>query len=108
MKKIKVPREKCPLDIIAELGEETYNSWIFLHSSCIRKLKKSKGVVINVHKGSIELLWEATDKFPETRIVINSTYPTKYKPVISIEADDIAFKDIANEPKEVFFLKMNF
>ena len=34
-----VPQDKCPLDVLAEMGAETSDAWIYLHKR--RKFKQT-------------------------------------------------------------------
>ncbi len=115
MKVITVPKNKCLLDIIAEMGEDSRNAWFFLDNNCKVDLFQKAGDVItgegsSSYEGMIHtLVWEATDKFPETKLVIElftgheeliGTWAIKH-----IVADDIAFKKRAAIPTEVYFFK---
>lgn len=89
-----VPKDKCPLDVLAEMGERTKNSWLFFHSNIIEKLKESKGATYEEgnKQGTLVFTWEETKEYPETKIVIDiCALCTEWKPVICISASDIAF-----------------
>ena len=102
-----VPRDKSPLDILAEMGERTKSAWIFMHQNAIKKLIS----IADSHRehpvhGFIEFYWKATKKYLQTSLI------TEYKPkniwvrVISIEANNIAFHEFSKDPEEIIFLKM--
>lgn len=104
-----VPRDKCPLDVLSEMGEQIKEAWIFLHSNAVNKLTHSDGVSCEEGRkeGTLILRWEATEDYPETRIVVDICgTPTDWKPIISISASDIAFTLIPVDPEDIFFLKM--
>ena len=102
-----VPTDKCPLDVLAELGERTKHAWIYLHENAVSKLEKSCNSGDEIPKtNGIMLTWSATDEFPETSIIINKGEIGPWKPVYIIEADDIAFHCMEDDPEEIFFLKM--
>ena len=106
---IPVPKDKCPLDVLAEMGERTNNCWIFLHHTALERLQHSDGVSVKEGKkvGTLELTWEATDSYPETRIVVDvCSMSTDWKQIILISASDIAFTLISVDPEDLYFLKM--
>ena len=64
---ILVPKDKCPLDVLAEMGEITEKAWIFLDASAYNKLLESDGCKVygsEKDDGKIMLKWEATDEYP--------------------------------------------
>ncbi len=101
-----VPKDKCPLDILAEMGDRTKNAWIFLHENAVEKLEKT----CNQYKefaGQCSLLWHGTKEFPLTNIHIDKAEHGCWKSVNYISADDIAFSSRVSDPEEIFFLKMD-
>ena len=106
---ILVPMDKCPLDVLAEMGERTKESWIFLHLNTVEKLQHSDGVSCKEGRkqGTLDLTWEATEAYPETRIVVDICgLNTEWKPITFISASDIAFDLMPVDPEDIFFLKM--
>lgn len=104
-----VPKDKCPLDVLAEMGNRTENAWIFLHSNAFQKLQRSEGVSCEEgsRDGVIVLTWEETNDYPETRIAIDiCALATDWKPIISISASDISFNLMPVDPEDLYFLKM--
>lgn len=99
-----VPKDKCPLDVLAEMGEKTANSWILLHKNAVEKLR-STADSIDGHGCFILITWKETAEYPSTRIWVPNSNEEWIK-VIRIEADDIAFKSEASDPKHLYFLKM--
>ena len=99
---ILVPKDKCPLDVLAEMGERTKNSWIFLHDDAVFKLEITADFIEETEYR--ELVWNATEKYPATTldIEISGTWHMVYR----IDADDIAFTDEPQDPEDIFFLKM--
>lgn len=101
-----VPKDKCPLDILADLGERTKSAWIFLHENAVEKLVN----IANQKQefaSSLKLIFEATKESLETEVVISTvSLGTFYYPISTIKADDIAFEYYASEPAEIFLLKM--
>ena len=102
---ITVPEGECAMNILAGLGEETRNSWIFIHKEQFTKLReKADGFE---HEDAFgHLNWDATDEFPETYLgVILGSNSLDYVPVFKIEADDIVFKKPAATPERIFFIR---
>ncbi len=109
---IPVPKNKCPLDVIAKMGEATQSAWLFLDHYCKEDLtQRANDVITRGGKSSYEgmthtLVWDATDKFPATEVVIDlftghdeliGTWAIK-----EITADDIPFKKRVAVPTEVY------
>ena len=108
-KVIIVPKDKCPLDVLSEMNERTANAWIFLHHNALEKLQHSDGVSCKEGRkqGTLELTWEATDDYPETRVVIDvCAMATDWKSIILISASDISFTLMPVDPEDIYFLKM--
>lgn len=103
-----VPKDKCPLDVLAEMGERTANAWIFLHANAVEKLQRSYVSCKEGKKpGTLDLTWEATDEYPETRVVIDvGAMAVDWKHVILISASDISFTLMPVDPEDIYFLKM--
>lgn len=101
----KVAKDECPLNIIAELGNRTEKSWIFLHENAVHKLQDGLDSYEQLAH-CIRLTWNATDDYPATSITIGNEVTGCWKPVYWIEAEDIAFKSQVSDPDEIFFLKM--
>lgn len=100
-----VPKDKCPLDILAELKERTESAWIYMHENVIAKLAKDCDQFHEAH-GCTSFAWIATKDFPTTKITLVVDVIGCWKPVFAIDAGDIAFKHTSSDPEEIFFLKM--
>lgn len=112
-----VPNGKCALDVLAELGNRTQNSWIYLHKNVVNDLLEKADSFSEHYEENYwyySLHWDATDEFPETNldlhwnVVFSEQISRDYSiwvEVVSIDADDIAFKHPAKFPEEIFFLK---
>ena len=113
-----VPKEKCALNILRELGDRTKNSWIYLHKDVVDVLLKSADKIYEERKNDYwfyRLKWNANDEFPETimelhwNTVISEYLRMDYQmwvQVYSINAKGIAFRHPAKDPEEIFFLNM--
>lgn len=105
---ILVPKDKCPLDVLAEMGEQTKSAWIFLHRNAVEKLTSTADDhLVHMHCNSQQFYWEATDAFPDTLLWIEIHSDTVWLKVYRIEADDIAFKLPADNPDDIIFVKMD-
>lgn len=99
---ILVPKDKCPLDVLAEMGERTKNLWIFIHDDAISKLKETADYV---EEGEYqEFVWTETEECLATflDIEIQGTWHRVYRIIV----DDIAFEHEPQDPEDIFFLKM--
>ena len=106
MKKIEtiiVPKSKCPLDVLAQMGQRTAGSWIFLHKNCIDKMVKSIDA-LGEHDDEVEFCWDATDEYPATTVVFEKS-GYLWREVYKIAAEDIAFSSRPNDPQTVLFIK---
>lgn len=104
-----IPKTKCPLDFIAEMGEITKNARIYLGTRAMEKLSKtadSDDFLEDEKVGFFErFLWEETGKYPETILEITPGFDDWWK-VIRISASDIAFETDSEEPSEIIYLEM--
>lgn len=104
---ILVPKDKCPLDVLADIGEQTKNAWIFLHQNAVYKLKHSEGVTVEKLNGPfLKFTWETTEVFPKTKVILQDSSTNDWVLIYSISSDNIAFKERAVDPEEILFLKM--
>ena len=101
---IMVQQDKCPLDVLAEMGEQIRNSWIFLHGNAIKKLEKTASL-IEKKKGYCILVYEKTEKYPETMLGV--TKIDAWYLVQCIKAEDIAYNCRPFNPQDIFFLQMD-
>lgn len=100
---ILVPKDKCPLNVLREMGERIRNSWIFLHDDVVSKLETTSNYI--EEKGYQELVWSATEKYSQTTLDIEivGTWHKVYR----IIAEGIAFEYEAQDPEDIYFLKMD-
>lgn len=81
----------------------------FCRWKCNPKPEKSDGVIDKQHglRGHL-LTWEATEEYPETKIIYDIFYGTGWYVLVEIEAEDIAYKAIGKvkEPNAIIRLKM--
>ena len=101
---ILVPKDKCPLDVLAEMGPQTANSWIYLHKNAVEKLRNTSHFDFGF-ASFIELKWKETSEYPATLIWIDNSTGEWLK-VLRVQACDIAFRFEASDPEQIFFLQM--
>ena len=106
---IVVPKEKCPLDVLSEMGRKVRNAWIFLHESVINKFEAEQNQeVVHLDDGTISYKWNETPDFPETILEISNlnVLGKVWYPVVFINACDIAFEKPSDDPKHIYFFQM--
>lgn len=106
-----VPKEKCPLDLLAELGEQTGSSWIFLHQDVINRIIDTADEMLWSRSDGIALCkFFASEDTPLTEIDFEYSKPSSdcrvWAWVSRISAIDIAFTSPPKNPENIFFLKM--
>lgn len=106
IRNILVPRGKCLLDVIAEMGEDSKTCWHFVQEGLViitlakadeqdtskDKIGFSNGVVAK---------WNATQEFPETQVVFETFQETEFWIIPKILADDIAFTKMVEKPTAI-------
>lgn len=95
-----VPKDKCPLDVLAEMGERTRNARILLHRDVVRKLKSTADYSDQL-EGHEEMAWRE----PISTILDVENAKVWHK-VRWICGDDIAFNYDPKNPEEIICLKM--
>ncbi len=105
---ILVPKDKCPLDVLADMQERIRNSWIFLHRNAVNKLRETADETREIAFGSY-MCWKGTDEYPSTLLTFDSdlvgTCRGVWSQVTAIIASDINFAS-SLDPKYIYFLKM--
>lgn len=104
-----VPDNKCPVAFLREMGEQTKNSWIFLHRNVVKRLIfLADSHYIKKVEHIQSFVFKATDTLPEKfiRVEFDPSYKKMWLKIYRIDADDIAFNRPSNNPENIFFLKM--
>lgn len=104
---ILVPKDKCPMDVLAEMGEQTRNAWIFLHQSVIRQLKITADTCTGKIAGYQELVWRGNEKHPKTILTFEKRVGI-WTRVRRIYASDIAYGLEPQDPENIIFLEMEY
>lgn len=93
---IDVPKGKCPLDVLAEMGEKVYGQGILLSGKSVERLKETADRYEKLDDTVFFFSYNATQEFPQTTIIVVGE---QYKQPISlhyrvlyIHADDISFR----------------
>ena len=108
---ILVPKDKCPLNVLAEMGESIRKSWIFIHENAYNHLLQSEGAdasaeqCVNSKKIAC-IVWEATEEYPKTVVFCEVPDSNGWGKITAIDADDIAYSSYPRDPEDLFFLKM--
>lgn len=109
---ILVPKDKCPLDVLAEMGERIRKSWIFLHENAYQHLLKSEGAShstensMNANQETL-ITWDATKDYPKTVVFCEVPSPKGWGKITHIEAEDISFGLSPHDPEDIYFFKMD-
>lgn len=101
-----VPKDKCPLDILADLGSRTENAWIYFHKNVVEKLQETCNKYAK-YDHCINLTWYTTKEKPGRRVHIREKEGGCWQPVYFIIAENIAFDTRVDDPDEIFFIKMD-
>lgn len=106
-----VPKEKCPLDVLAEMGKQTESSWIFLHQDVVSHIIGTADEVRWSRSDGVALCkFFASEDTPLTEIDFTYSNPPSDRDVWAwvsrISAIDIAFTSPPKTPENIFFLKM--
>ncbi len=99
MKKIIVPKDKCPLEAIAKMGEKTKNAWIFLNNETIKHLKETAIVVIE-HNG---YTFNVGGRIVRVR---NFSDEWQVLDEVTIGEGIDEFKSISEKPERIFVVEM--
>lgn len=105
-----VPKDKCPLDALAEMKEQTYGVGILFSVIALNNLMSTVDRCEELDDSAYLLSWNATEKFPKTTIVVVSEpseipHVTQYRAVF-INADDICFRSQWDDRTVDYFLTM--
>ncbi len=106
-----VPKKKCPLDLLADLGEQTGSSWIFLHQDVINRIIDTADEVNWTRsEGLATCKFFESEDTPITEVNFEFSNPPSdchvWAWVNRISAIDIAFTSPPKTPENIFFLKM--
>lgn len=107
---ILVPKGKSPLAVLAEMGEQTKEAWIFMHDDVIKSLREMCDEENFLGGDDWALYWYGTSigiLQPPCKVFLSArTFEGPWKSISCIKAIDIAFNKRCDNPKEIIFLKM--
>ena len=99
-----VPKDRCPLEVLAEMGERTRNAWIFLHKNVFERLRRSCDEENwTEFECYTHFFWKTTI---EQELISVSLFTEPWYSVGYIKSPNIAFDVRTAEPEETLFLKM--
>lgn len=102
-KVILVPKDKFPLDVLAEMGKETKKAWIFLHQKVVDNLFATANRITQTFSTNV-FIWVTSQSDVVLRFV--QGFDTNWYSVSEIQSENIAFKKRPSVPDEILFLKM--
>lgn len=99
MKKIIVSKDRCPLEAIAEMGEQTKNAWIFLNKDAIEQLKEKAITIIE---------WNGYTFNIGGRIVRVRNFSKEWYILdeVTIGNGICEFAELSENPENTFFVEM--
>lgn len=102
---ILIPKGKCPLVFIRELGEKLKNSWVFLHENVVSNLENTANNYI-LTGNPLVLGWKATNKLSEISIAISFSGKSLWNEILGVETNKIDFGTPCTDPEYIYFIKM--
>lgn len=105
MNVILVPRNKCLLDVLAEMEERIENAWLFINDDVVMKLEEDCLLIECMINEEIFMYWQATENNSRTSLSLKTAYGEWFF-CSSISAEDISFTVPAPVPNDVFFIMM--
>lgn len=107
---ILVPKGKCPLDVLAEMGKRTADAWIFMHEDVVESLRKTCDEEKWTEGNNRLFYWYGTSvgiSPPPVKVFLSAcSFTDPWRVIACINAIDIAFNTCCADPKEIIFLKM--
>ena len=108
---ILVPKDKCPLDVLAEIGEErASNAWIFLHENAYHYLVKMEGAHRSIencrYARRVALISIVAPKVYTKFISCEVPSANGWGKIHSIEAEISVFGPAPDDPEYIYFIKM--
>lgn len=104
---ILLPKDKCPLTFIWELGENVKKSWIFLHADIVPYLMLA--ATESVMNGSKPILihWDPLGKLSEISISVKFDKDNIWNEMVGMKTDKINFDTPCADPEYIYFIKMD-
>ena len=101
-----LPKGKCPLAFIRELGEKVKDSWIFLHENVVSNLENTADECI-LRGNPLVLSWNPTNELSKITIAIQYSEKNVWNKMISVETDKNDFIPASEDPEYIYFIKMD-
>ena len=96
--------DKCILDYLAKLKERTASALIFIDENCLEQMYKRCDSISGIKGFMVTCHYNGSDEYPPAEVTVQCHKP--WNQILLIKADDIAFKGRSDDPKEIFFLKL--
>lgn len=101
-----LPKDKCPLAFIRELGENIKKSWIFLHADIVPYLMlTANDSIMNGYK-PILIHWDAIGELSEISIAVKYDKDNIWNEMVGIKTDKINLDKRCTDPQYIYFIKM--
>lgn len=105
-----VPKDKCPLDVLADMGEKLLGVGILFSITSLNKLRGTADRYEKLDPTAYLLSWNATKDFPQTTLIVVGEYSSdssayEYRATY-INADDICFRTQWDDRALDYFLTM--
>ena len=109
-----IPKGKCLLNYLREMGERTRNSWLLIHENVVKQLEETSDDETYEPAYIRNFIWEKNSQYPQSILGIDLShellrgkeYVVEWYAIEQIRAKDIAFRDSPKNPDEIFRLKM--
>lgn len=111
---ILIPKGKCLLNFLREMGERTRNSWIFIHQNVVKQLEDTSDDEFCEPAYIRNFIWKEISKYPQSTLGLDIShevlrgkeYVVEWYVVDWISAKDIAFRSKPRNPDQILWLKM--
>lgn len=109
-----IPKGKCLLNYLREMGERTRDSWILIHENVVKQIEETSDYQ-NCEPAYIRnFIWEKNSQYPQSTLGIDIShellrgkeYVVEWYAIEQIMAKDIAFRNKPKNPDEIIRLKM--
>lgn len=101
-----VPKDNCPVDVLAKIMAKTTNAWIFLHENSIKKMQSTADTVANTDN-FLKMHWEETEQHPATTILLKHKFREReWSRIYQIISNNVVFDYEPSDPKYLVFLQM--
>jgi len=107
---ILVPKGKCPLDVLSQMGERIRNSWIFIHTNVYKHLCDNHGVpyLATLMNANQKACFSWGDLEKESHVALFCEVPQiQWGKLLSVHGQNVSCDLEPDDPEEIYFLKMD-